>query len=157
MALYQLGSMMQKDGSVKEYMETEAATEDGPFLNEMAMRLTNYRKLNPNISTVSLVRYLDEKVYYAGHKWQADRQGLYEKMKSAYLNAAETGEGCNEYIVKKRMEQAMLLLESTALRSGEIAWKVGYKDVNYFSAAFKKKVGMSPREYRERKRNGKGI
>lgn len=91
-ALYQLGSMMQKDSSVKEYMETQAATEDGPFLNEMAMRLTNYRKLNPNISTVSLVRYLDEKVYYAGHKWQADRQGLYEKMKSAYLNAAETGE-----------------------------------------------------------------
>lgn len=67
----------------------------------------------------------------------------------------ETGEGCSEYIVKKRMEQAKNLLASTSLRSGEIAFKVGYKDVNYFSAAFKKNVGMSPREYREYMRNVK--
>lgn len=61
----------------------------------------------------------------------------------------ETGEGFNEYVVKKRMEQAKSLLISTALRSGEVAFRVGYKDVNYFSAAFKKNVGVSPKEYRE--------
>lgn len=69
----------------------------------------------------------------------------------------ETGIGCNEYIVGKRMGQAKSLLAATEIRSGEIANRVGYHDVNYFSAAFKKKVGMSPREYREYVRKGKGI
>ena len=69
----------------------------------------------------------------------------------------EMGEGFNEYVVKQRMEQAKTLLVSTGMRSGETAYKVGYKDVNYFSAAFKKNVGMSPREYREKMKKGKGI
>lgn len=60
------------------------------------------------------------------------------------------GEGCNEYIVRKRMEKAKSLLESTQERTGRIARMVGYHDTNYFSLAFKKNTGMSPTEYREK-------
>lgn len=59
------------------------------------------------------------------------------------------GEGCNEYMVRKRMQQAQSLLETTNIRTGRIAQLVGYGDINYFSLAFKKSTGMSPREYRE--------
>lgn len=64
----------------------------------------------------------------------------------------QVGEGCNEYIVGKRMEKAMYLLESTNMTSGKIASLVGYKDVNYFSMAFKRRAGLSPKEYRNLKR-----
>lgn len=59
------------------------------------------------------------------------------------------GEGCNEYIVKKRIEKAKLLLETTNIKAGKIAIMVGYHDTNYFSLAFKKHTGMSPTAYRE--------
>lgn len=59
------------------------------------------------------------------------------------------GEGCNEYIVKRRIDMAKSLLETTNQRTGKVATLVGYHDTNYFSLAFKKHTGMSPTEYRE--------
>ena len=61
-------------------------------------------------------------------------------------------EGCNDYIVRQRMENAQYLLESTSLKTGEIALIVGYHDKNYFSLAFKKYSGVSPTAYREKAR-----
>lgn len=60
-----------------------------------------------------------------------------------------TGEGCNEYIVRKRIEKAKLLLETTDFKTSRIAMMVGYRDTNYFSLAVKKNTGMSPKKYRE--------
>lgn len=65
-----------------------------------------------------------------------------------------TGEGCNEYIVRKRIETAQKLLESTNLKTGKIAAMVGYRDTNYFSVAFKKYTGYSPTVFRSRFRTG---
>ena len=59
-----------------------------------------------------------------------------------------TEEGFNEYIVRKRIEKAKLLLETTNLKTNQIAMLVGYRDTNYFSLAVKKNIGMSPINYR---------
>ena len=67
-----------------------------------------------------------------------------------------TGEGCNEYIVRKRIEKAKALLEATTMKIGEIAQTVGYTDMNYFSLAFKKHTGMSPTKYRSARQGGEG-
>lgn len=64
------------------------------------------------------------------------------------------GEGCNDYIVRKRMEKARNLLTATDLSAGRIASMVGYNDTNYFSMAFKKYFGMSPTSYRSSQRGG---
>lgn len=64
-----------------------------------------------------------------------------------------TKEGCNEYIVRKRIEKAKSLLDTTSLKIGEIAMMVGYRDTNYFSLAFKKHTGKSPTKYREEIQN----
>jgi two-component system response regulator YesN len=69
----------------------------------------------------------------------------------------ETGMGCNEYITKKRMEKACDLLKITSLPTGMIGKKVGYTDVNYFSAAFKRQMGISPRKYRDERFELDGI
>lgn len=60
-----------------------------------------------------------------------------------------TGEGCNEYIIRKRIQKAKMLLETTNLPTGRIAMMVGYRDTNYFSLAVKKSTGKSPKNYRE--------
>ncbi len=58
-----------------------------------------------------------------------------------------TKEGCNEYIVRKRIEKAKSLLETTSMKTGKIAMMVGYRDTNYFSLV--QHTGKSPTEYRE--------
>lgn len=67
------------------------------------------------------------------------------------LFSQETGETFVEYLTKKRMEKAKQLLRQTSLRSGEIAYKVGYRDPRYFSFIFRKTVGCTPRDYRGEK------
>lgn len=66
------------------------------------------------------------------------------------------GEGCNEYIVRKRIEKSKTLLETTTLKTGRIAMAVGYNDTNYFSIAFRKHTGVSPTKYREQCREKGG-
>ena len=63
-----------------------------------------------------------------------------------------SNEGCNEYIVRKRIERAKYLLSDTNMKIGKIAQDIGYRDTNYFSLAFKKCEGVSPRQYREKMR-----
>ena len=59
-----------------------------------------------------------------------------------------TGEGCNEFIIRHRMERAKCLLATTNLKISKIASLVGYQDTNYFSMAIKKSTDMSPSKYR---------
>ena len=54
----------------------------------------------------------------------------------------------NKYLVKLRMEKAKELLKFSHSKIYEIATKVGYNDVYYFSYSFKKYTGISPKEYR---------
>lgn len=62
----------------------------------------------------------------------------------------EIGVGCNEYIVQSRIRLAQDLLTTTPMTVSEIAERVGYKDKNYFSLAFRKNTGVPPTEYRDR-------
>ncbi|WP_028552245.1 response regulator transcription factor [Paenibacillus sp. UNC451MF] len=54
-----------------------------------------------------------------------------------------------DYIVEVRMEEAKRLLSATSLRISEVADRVGYSDVAYFSNTFKKWNGCTPSEYRK--------
>lgn len=58
-----------------------------------------------------------------------------------------TGETFIEALTRVRMEKAKKLLESTSMKSYEVALSVGYNDPHYFSSTFKKHMGMTPTEY----------
>lgn len=60
----------------------------------------------------------------------------------------ETGENFAACLARKRMQEAMRLLQNPNLKMYEIAQKIGYTSQHYFSNAFKKALGMSPVEYR---------
>ncbi len=54
-----------------------------------------------------------------------------------------------EYQINEKMAIAERLLKSTHLSISEISAKIGYSDAHYFSGLFKKRHGMSPKEYRK--------
>lgn len=66
------------------------------------------------------------------------------------LFKTETGQTLNQYITEYRMEKARQLLADSRNKITDISSKVGYTDGNYFSKSFKKIVGLSPSEYREK-------
>lgn len=60
----------------------------------------------------------------------------------------ETGETFINYITKIRMERAKYLLITTDMRTSDVGYEIGYNDTHYFSYAFKRNTGMTPKEFR---------
>jgi YesN/AraC family two-component response regulator len=72
----------------------------------------------------------------------------------SHLFKQQTGQKFVDYIVMRRMDEAKKLVRATSLRISEIAERLGYQDIAYFSNTFKKMTGKTPLEYR--KTEGKG-
>lgn len=56
------------------------------------------------------------------------------------------------YLTRYRIHKAMEQLRDCRSKVYEVAEQVGYKDITYFSATFKKVVGVSPSEYQDTSR-----
>ena len=72
-------------------------------------------------------------------------------MDASYLSrmfSQTYGETIIACLTRARMEQAIRLMEDEEKKLETISFLVGYDDYNYFSRVFRKKVGVSPREYR---------
>lgn len=55
-----------------------------------------------------------------------------------------------KYLTEKRIEKAKELLANRSLTFYQIANMIGYSDPKYFSQLFKKMVGMTLSEYRDK-------
>lgn len=61
---------------------------------------------------------------------------------------AAFGQPPHQYVIRRRMEQAKLLLRTTSLPVSEVAYRVGYGDVSRFSVHFKRHAGATPGAFR---------
>ena len=62
----------------------------------------------------------------------------------------ETGQTLNQYLTDYRIKMSKQFLSDPLYKITDISAKVGYSDGNYYSKAFRKIVGLSPSEYREK-------
>lgn len=54
-----------------------------------------------------------------------------------------------EYITKVKLEQAKKLLRNPKYQIDDVAQMLGYYDASYFSKVFRRKIGMTPTQYRQ--------
>lgn len=76
----------------------------------------------------------------------------YIGMNSTYMSVffkKETGQNFKAYLTEVRMKEALRLLNSTDMKSYELAAAIGYRDEKQFRENFKEIYGMSPKKYRE--------
>jgi two-component system, response regulator YesN len=72
---------------------------------------------------------------------------------SAYLGKIfkkSTGESFNNVLDSIRINNAKRLLTNTDLKVYQVSEKVGYSNIDYFYSKFKKYVGISPKEFKNR-------
>lgn len=62
---------------------------------------------------------------------------------------AETGLTPFEYLLHVKIERAKEMLKYKNFSITEVCFKSGFQNVSHFSAAFKRKTGASPSEYRK--------
>lgn len=70
---------------------------------------------------------------------------------SSYLSGQfrkETKCTLTEFVIRKRIEHAVFLLNSTQMQVQAIAEECGIQDANYFIKLFKRQIGMTPNAYR---------
>jgi two-component system response regulator YesN len=108
-------------------------------------------------STEAQSKYTQEAVrYIAAHYGEeltlAQLAGALDVSEShlSHIFKKETGQTLNGYLTSYRIRRAMQLLGDCRNRVSEVAQRVGYRDVTYFSATFKKITGLSPSEYQKR-------
>jgi two-component system, response regulator YesN len=72
-------------------------------------------------------------------------------MNNTYLSnsfAIKAGIHYNDYITMVKMTRAEYLFRNTSLKTFEIGYQIGYRDINYFVKQFKKVYGQSTMAYR---------
>ena len=62
----------------------------------------------------------------------------------------EVGMSFIDYLIKVRITKAIKLMNDPQMKIYEVADEVGYSSQHYFCAAFKKLLGVSPSEYRQK-------
>lgn len=97
------------------------------------------------------IRFIDE--YYSNPDLSVDMVSESIGVSAGYLSRLfrkETDYTMMTYLVNRRIRAAKDMLKDYSHKVYEVAELVGYRDIAYFSATFKKYVGVSPSEYQDR-------
>lgn len=141
----------------KKYLMLESITVKNDFINwvnglsksleEMYLEIDHH-----HIYILKAKKVLQEQ-YWKQIRLQdmADQFGMSPNYLS-HLFKKETGETFKAYLTTIRIEKAKEKLYQTADTIALIASQVGYENERYFSRVFKEKEGISPSQYRNRKK-----
>ncbi len=116
------------------------------------LQAIHYREKNASTKAAQIVQAV--KAYIDKHYQDSDLSisdiSTATLINQTYLRSnfkSETGMTISEYITKYRMTLAKQLLEEPEAKVSQVAELVGYSDESYFSKAFKKYYGSSPKAF----------
>lgn len=125
-------------GSAKEWFATEQAVAATP------RRLPHYRELRQLFARLRTT----SPEALPGVAQMAAQAGLSPEHFSRLFRRVN-GQSPMQFIVSLRITHARHLLRESSLSVGEIADRLGYADVYFFSRQFKEQTGVSPLAYRK--------
>jgi AraC-like DNA-binding protein len=140
--------------SLTDYMEKAfRVAESGPTdLGSVSDRRKHERARAGGMGTVmeKALDYIEEHFHGNLHLEEVAR---YVGLNASYFSQffkREQGETFSQYLIRKKLEAACLLLKETHLTLAEISSELGFENQSYFSRLFKKRMGLSPNQYRRR-------
>lgn len=142
---------------IELYIDHETAIESAKAMvidsgreSQLSYFSLNQNKYHNDEAIKAIQEWIDQ--HYAEDfslAWLAEEKAMSPRTLIRRFKSA-TGESPLAYLQTVRIEMAKRLLETSRQTIAEITQNVGYEDVSSFSKMFKRKVGLSPREYRGR-------
>ena len=133
--------------SAKDFEELNTAA-DNLFGKLLEIIQTN-KPATPEMTVEQIKLYISEN-FEKDITLQDIAENVY--LSTAYISRLfkqYAGETVSDYIIKVRMDYAIILLKQKNLKIYEVCNRVGYKSKKYFNITFKKYTGKTPSEYRE--------
>jgi len=97
---------------------------------------------------IGIKKYISENINKPITLEDISASTFFSKVYCSSVFKREVGQSIISYVLDEKIKLAKLcILENMALK--EVADYLGYSDYNYFSRIFKKRVGMTPIEYRK--------
>ncbi len=150
-----VGTLMQK--MLSEYREKKPGYKEilrNCLISTLVCLLRNDTE-DPEAGNEQITKYIKE--YVAEHYTEPISLSELSKHLNFSLTHVsltfkkDTAVSFRDYLIKVRMEKACQLLRTTKKTVTEISQLVGYADPAFFYRSFKKYLGLTPTEYRERK------
>lgn len=110
----------------------------------------DYSNINPIIKDI--LSYVE-----INYQYDISLQDLAEKrffVNYSYLSRVfkkEMGKSFSKYLMDIRIEKSKELLSSSMMKINDIAISVGYNSVSHYIQSFKRSVGITPKDYRNKK------
>jgi signal transduction histidine kinase/DNA-binding response OmpR family regulator len=137
-------NLLKNRAVLREHYTSELPTEsktnsankiDRKFINEFTALVENNLS-NENFAVDDICK-----------KIGISRVQLYRKVK------ALIGYNVNDYILHVRLQKAKFLLAKENLTISEVSFRVGFSSQGYFSTVFKSKFGVTPSEFKDKKKD----
>lgn len=133
------------------YRHDDSISEKQFFITSLTNFFTDFLELHPAVHNDKIQQVI---LYILNNpeselKQKSIAASLY--MNSSYLSTiftAHTEQRFVDYLTNVKLRRAAWLLRNTPLKVTDIAEKLDYKDIGYFSRLFKKKYGITPSDYR---------
>ena len=113
--------------------------------------MQNLKKDNIISKHVSLcMDYIDQ---HLNEKISLEQLADYTELNPSYLSALfkkETGQSVSYYILKRRLEVAENMLKNTDYSCSEISSFLAFNSQSHFTEAFRRKNGITPKQFRNR-------
>ena len=98
---------------------------------------------------IEMLDFVTENCSTVDLKTLSDRY-FYSKTHICRLFLKNTGKSFNTFLMDIKIGKACSMLESTDMTVNEISESLGYESVEYFYRLFKRKKGLTPKEYRKK-------
>lgn len=144
MQLSKLIDLFRENDSIEE---NAATTRIYSILCSLLYSSSIDETISPMISSAQ--KYLREHLAYSTSVPELAAHCHLSPSQFTRLFKTYTGQSPHEYTINLRINQAKILLLETELSITEIASRVGYDYSTSFEAIFKRKVGISPRRFRQ--------
>jgi transcriptional regulator GlxA family with amidase domain len=124
------------------------------FQNALLLLLRSYDKPQSK-SSQSIYRIANVLIHmeqnFRDELQHDDLANIAKMSSSTFLRTFKKSTGMTpiQYLIKLRVDEAIILLCTTSYSIQEIALNVGFQDSNYFCRQFRKFKSMSPRQWRK--------
>lgn len=118
------------------------------YMEDVSLNLEERKNTKNNDIIITCMKYIDEHYMEELSLDSISERYYFNPSYFSSIFKNYTGVNVSDYLMNVRLKKAKELLREPIIRVYEVAIQVGYKDAKYFNRIFKKKLGMTPEEYR---------